>query len=160
MLEVLIAILVLSVGLFAMLGLMTSSMKMTATSNYRAMATQMAYEMSDYITSDAPIVYGYDSPTNDWANNSCFGSGCPRADLLSTEVQMWQDQLAVALPKGAGTVCRSTDTTDGIPGAWLCSKAGSQDPFVVKICWDETRIGVHKGSKVGTPYFQCIYTQQ
>ena len=161
MLEVLIAILILSVGLFAMLGLVMNGMKLTSTSNFRAMASQYAYSMTDFMNTNAPIVFAYDKP-DAAVEAECFGDGtkCKRSDILGTQIQLWQDQVAAALPSGAGTVCRSSSAT-GTPGAWACSAAGSKDPFVVKICWDESRIGVTKDkAAVGTPYYECIYTHQ
>jgi type IV pilus assembly protein PilV len=160
MMEVLIAILILSVGLFSMLGLLMNSMKLTATSNYRAMATQHAHAMANLVSSGGSAVFAYDqsqykTPTSD---DTCFAAGCSQTDLVSTQVRIWLDQIAVALPKGAGVICRSTKLA-GNPDDWKCDGDGT-NPYVVKVCWDETRVGVGKAGAGGTPYYECIYTSQ
>lgn len=47
MLEVLIAILILSLGLLGMLGVLLNSIKLTSSSNYRSIAAEQANAMAD-----------------------------------------------------------------------------------------------------------------
>ena len=160
MMEVLIAILILSVGLFSMLGLLMNSMKLTATSNYRAMATQHAHTMANLISSGGSAIFAYDykTPGDATVEDKCFSSGCSQTDLVNTQVRIWLDQIATALPKGAGVVCKSKSLA-GNPDDWKCDGDGTS-PYVVKVCWDETRVGVGKAGAGGAPYYECIYTSQ
>jgi type IV pilus assembly protein PilV len=162
MLEVLIAILILSVGLFAMLGLMMNSMKLTTTSTYRAMATQHAHTMTNLINAAGSMIFDFDyyTPSKAAAEDKCFTdlAGCSQADMTNTQMKMWQDELANGLPGGAGVVCKSKSAA-GTPDEWLCD-GGVGDPFMVKICWDESRVGVGKGVVPGAAYYECIYTSQ
>ncbi len=157
LLEVMIAVLVLSLGLFSMLGLMLNSMKLTTTSTYRAIATQHAYGIAETAKASSETVVHYNNPDPS-TTDSCFKTaGCFHPDMASSELAMWQQQLAEALPRGNGTVCRSATMT-GNPDGWNCT-AGANDPYVIKICWDETQIGVRAGTAPGQQYFECIYTQ-
>jgi type IV pilus assembly protein PilV len=161
MLEVLIAIVVLSVGMLGMLGLMMNSLKLTTTSTYRAIATQHATGMAEAIRASVPSIFHYNNPTAG-VTTTCFDSGgCGQPNLSGSELALWRQQLAETLPGDSsldlGTVCRSTSLS-GTPSNWNCSGSATA-PVMVKVCWDETRVGVHSGTTPGTAYYECIYTQ-
>lgn len=156
LLEVLVAFVVLSVGLLGLLGIMVNGMKLTATSTNRAVATQHAHGMAETIRASIPAVASYFSPTAS-VDSGCFSSaGCSQPSLAGTEYDLWQKQLAGALPSGAGMICRSA-TMSGNPDGWACT-AGAADPLVIKVCWDEARIGIKSANAAGIAY-ECIYTQ-
>ncbi len=161
LLEVLIAIVVLSIGMLGMLGIMMNSMKLTTSSNYRSTAAQQAYSMADtlkanianwatYTTSSATAVGGCLTATG------CLSASNNNPSLIGTEINMWNERLATILPSGAGTVCRDSSPTDGVPGGWQCS-GGAGDPYVIKVCWDEARIGATATTTaVGLQAYECI----
>jgi len=143
LLEVLIAILVLSFGMLGMLGLLMSSLKLTNSSNYRNVATLESQAMADLMRANARNLTLYNNPTNT-ANSSCFtSSGCTSSQTrVQTEYSLWLSRLSSMLPSGSGMICRDstpTGSSSGTPSNWACDNAtGSQ--FVVKVCWDESRV--------------------
>jgi len=154
LLEVLVAILVLSFGMLGMLGLLMTSLKLTASSNYRNIATLESQAMADLVRANARNLTLYNSPANT-VNSSCFtDSGCTSSTTrVQTEYSLWLGRLGSMLPSGSGIICRDstpTGLTSGTPSDWACDNAaGSQ--FVVKVCWDESRVPT-------SPVITCVQT--
>jgi type IV pilus assembly protein PilV len=157
MLEVLVAILVLSVGMLGMLGLMLNGMKLTTTSTFRSIATQEAIVMVEIFRASVPALEHYDNPTVSTTNSCLATAGCLQPNMAGTELALWKNQLAAVLPAGDGTVCRSA-TLSGDPNAWNCT-AGAGDPWVIKVCWDETQVGIKSGVAPGHQYYECLYSR-
>lgn len=139
MLEVLIAILILSLGLLGMLGVLLNSIKLTSSSNYRSIAAEQANAMADSIRANISSLSAYNSPASALTAGCLSSSGCTRAQLVSNDLYVWQSRLGALLPSGAGTVCRDDTPGDGGPANWQCSGVGI---YVVKICWSEARVAI------------------
>lgn len=139
LLEVLIAILILSFGLLGMLGLIINSLKLTSSSNYRTIAAQQAYSMADTLRSNVLILAKFQNPTGPAEANCLKTAGCTQNQMYVTDFSMWTARLATMLPAGSGTVCSDATPADGDPGDWKCDAAAVNPtgPFVVKVCWIE-----------------------
>jgi type IV pilus assembly protein PilV len=144
LLEVLLAIAILSVGLLGMLLLMINSMRITTSSNYRSIAAQLAYSMADSMRSNPTQLANYDQPDTIGVA-ACFtavGCGAIRTDLVNTEYTQWRNRISAALPGGVGMLCRDASPNDasivGTTPTWNCA-AGTTAPYVVKVCWSPTR---------------------
>jgi len=143
LLETLIAILVLSFGLLGMLGLIINSLKLTSSSNYRTIAAQQAYSMADLLRGTPALIASYTAPTATATSACLTTTGCDESHLIGMQFDLWQKSLATSLPRGAGTICRDSSPTDGgNPSNWKCDGAGA---YIVKVCWDETRVSVTGG---------------
>ena len=155
MVEVMVAILVLSLGMLGMLSIILNSLKLTSSSNYRTVAASQAYAMADSLRASVPALDKYEDP-DATADSNCVGAnapGCTDAKkMVDTEMAMWIGRLAAMLPSGGGTVCRDDAGTpnDGDPTDWACSGTG---PFVIKVCWNESRVA---GAQTGD--WQCVRT--
>ena len=131
MLEVLVAIVVLSFGLLGMLGLIMNSLKMTSSSHYRTIAAQQLAAMAEAISANPNLITNYAPPgsTPNYAN--CLGSAgtsCSTTALPQTDYAIWQENIRVLLPGGAGTMSTSPRPT-------------------VRICWNESaRITISGGT--------------
>lgn len=148
LIETMVALLVLSIGLFGMLNLASKGLRLAGSSSYRAVAAQQAHAMAEVLRAN-PSALGttgtdatFAAPTAA-AASACLGSsGCVRNDYVGNAVAMWQSALATALPSGAGTVCLDAAAATNAPAVsgatinWNCSGAGQ---FVVKVCWDDAR---------------------
>lgn len=130
MIEVLVAVLVLSVGLLGMAALMASSMRNNQSANFRTQATNLAYDYIDMMRANitnAPNYArsGYTNPA------ACNVAQAPfaYADCSSQHAcdrAKWASNLCYALPNGRG---RATVTALG-DGAYDVS---------VDICWSDDR---------------------
>lgn len=179
LIETLVAILILALGLLGMLGLIINSLKLSSSSNYRTVAGQQAYAMAEtlrgnptLLTSSTAGLEVFSNPTSAIIASCRVGGACTRNNFVQTEFGIWQEQLAQLLPLGRGTVCRDGDPAGHLPtstaGAisnWNCSNGVTNtDQFVVKICWDESRIaastqGITATQAAGsTGSFLCTWT--
>ncbi len=137
LLEILIAVVVLSVGLLGLAALQNTGTRVNHSAQLRTMATQLAHDMFDRLRANQAGVKGgwYHLPTP--ADNGCYaGEACTPAQLAAEDVLQWRQALADALPDGEGVVCLDSTPDDGSgPGAADCDGAGSL--YVVKIWWSD-----------------------
>jgi len=90
LLEVLISIVVLSVGLLGYAGLQTVSMKNNTSAFQRSQATMLTYDIVDRMRANKPNLASY---------GVAMGSIGSYADVIS-----WKNEVAAALPDGDASV--------------------------------------------------------
>lgn len=90
LLEVLISIIVLSVGLLGYAGLQTVSMKNNTSAFQRSQATMLTYDIVDRMRANKPNLASY---------SVAMGSIGSYADVIS-----WKNEVAAALPDGDASV--------------------------------------------------------
>lgn len=164
------SLLVLTIGLFGILGTIITSMQLSSSSVYRTIAAQQAYAMAETLRAN-PTALGtafpasavaFASATSQPVNTCLQISGCARGSTVANgyvqmAIYMWQAQLAAVLPSGTGTVCQDGTPNDGTPANWMCDgPSGTQTPtnnnapYVVKVCWNESRISASSSVVVST----------
>ena len=161
MIEVLISILILSMGVLGVLGLVIKSMQFSSSANYRSVAAQQAYSIAEMLRANPSMLNAFRGlpATSPAMNNNCLlAAGCSSGDWNTTAYSHWKRQLAATLPNGDGYICQDS-TNDGLaenataPSAadWMCDGTG---PFVIKVCWNESRaaIGAFAGGAL------CVWT--
>lgn len=174
LLEVLIAIVVLSFGLLGMLGLLLNSYKLTSSSNYRTIAAEQAQSIAESLRANSYAALVYDVPNmTASASSACFQPlGCPStsgsqeraATLAATEFRLLQTRVQTMLPGSDVMVCRDVSPNDGDPSNWKCDPAPATPPpnapFVVKICWDERNVTGSQTTATATtpPALECVRT--
>lgn len=155
LLEVLIAVFILSVGLLGLAKLQTVSLQNTYSANLRTVATQMAYEMTDRIRANkAGFDLGsYNRPTLGTIID-CATTTCNITAMAQYDINQFNTALASELVGGHGVVCQDNtpndgtgdtnndglsaaeDACDGIVG----SSAGMNvNIYVVKVWWQDDR---------------------
>ncbi len=101
--EVLIALIILSVGMLGIAGLYVHSMQAGRTSLFRHHAVTLAGDVADRIRANprAAIVYSQAG-----ANNNCVNGGvdCTPAQMAANDIDLWDQQAADTLPNGTVTV--------------------------------------------------------
>lgn len=186
MLEVLIAIVVLSFGMLGMLGLLTNGLKMTSSSQYRTIAAQQLTAIADMISANPDISFAYAAlPSNSAVTSNCLtATGCATTvstlttttgtppvtttttslsstALPQTDYELWRQNLAM-LPQGVGVVCLDSTPADGNSASFACDGLGR---LTVKICWNEQgRVAISGGGGSGgaasaTAQDTCLVTQ-
>jgi type IV pilus assembly protein PilV len=116
LLEVMIALLVLSIGLLGLAGLQTFSLKFNHQSYERTQATLLIYDIMDRITANpiAARAGNFDNvPAGSMAATyvalaSCQTTGCSTSDLANYDLNSWKLQLETSkvLAQGTGAVTR------------------------------------------------------
>jgi type IV pilus assembly protein PilV len=151
MIEVMISIVVLSLGLLGVLGIVVKSLQVSSSSEYRAVAAQQSGVMAEALRANPSMLASFVSPTSGAmpVADCAKTAGCSTSDWSTSEFGLWQKQLGDSLPGGRGYVCRdgaSDSFASAAPGAsgsdaaaWSCNGSG---PFVVKVCWNESRVAI------------------
>jgi type IV pilus assembly protein PilV len=176
MVEVLVTILIVSLGMFGILAVIINSLKLSSSSNYRTVAAQQATAMADLLRAN-PTTIAYNSAipvpgdcdavvpgacsfsllsaNAASASDTCFRSaGCSRSTFVNTTFRTWRTNLAAILPSGDGTICRDNAPATNAPtfsaGTWSfnCPVAAT-GPYVVKVCWGESNIRATTATSIG-----------
>ncbi|CAH1903696.1 Type IV pilus assembly protein PilV [Candidatus Nitrotoga sp. HW29] len=143
LLEILVAIVVLSLGLLGLAGLQAASLNNNQTAYYRGIATQQAYDIADRLRANlagAGSLHGY-SYNNLTAglpvgNPDCFATSCTPENMAIFDHRQWNTANATLLPNGNGTVV----CADG-PAAAGCTAATGNWVFNITVMWTEKGAG-------------------
>jgi type IV pilus assembly protein PilV len=141
--EVLVSLVVLSMGLLGIAKLILLTARSTDSAYLRSQATELAYEILDDMRANrqTAVAHGYDTSmtTAPTAAGSCIDTACSPTDLALYDVYTWKRRLGVstggALPLGQGSI--STTTTAAITTA------------VVIVQWDDEAAQSSFGAPVG-----------
>lgn len=143
LLEVLIALLVLSVGLLGIAGLQSISLKYNHQSYERSQATVLISEMIEKITSNpvATRAGAFDNvpPGNTSASYAGFGAcpaSCTTAQLATYDLFRWKSSIEdpKKLAQGTGTITRATPAP--------------QHVFNITVTWQENNLQMTQSSQV------------
>lgn len=129
LLEVLVAVVVLSIGLLGLAGLQASGLSQNNTAYQRTQATLLAYDMLDRMRANFEGVrlgYYNDFTGSSQTDPNCFSTGCTVQQLAQYDNYAWGKQLSDTLASGHGTV----------------SGGGLNTTFTITVMWDQDRTGV------------------
>jgi type IV pilus assembly protein PilV len=116
LIEVLVAVVVLSIGLLGLAALQASTTRSNHSALLRTQATNLAYDIVDRMranvtpaeSGDYDADYGAlpdeDDPTP--AANACDPALAPSGSIANRDLQEWKNTLACALPSGDGRITR------------------------------------------------------
>jgi type IV pilus assembly protein PilV len=137
LLEVLIALLVLSIGLLGLAALQTVGLTFNRQSYGRTQATLQAYDIIDRIrankNNNAVVNSNYDNVTLGATPGTvdCATSTCDSDQMAQYDIRTWNNANKSILPQGKGVICRGTlDATFN-----TCTVGGSI--YSVGIKWKE-----------------------
>jgi type IV pilus assembly protein PilV len=131
LIEVLIAMVILSVGLLGLAGLQAAGLRNNQSAYYRSQATLLAYNIADRIRANiddagklADSTYVTLAPADAAVQADCstVSATCTTADMAENDLFEWNSALA-ALPSGTGTI----------------TIVGATRTFTVTINWDDNR---------------------
>ncbi|MDH4107883.1 MAG: type IV pilus modification protein PilV [Gammaproteobacteria bacterium] len=98
--EVLIALVIMSVGMLGIAGLYVHSMQAGRTSIFRHQAVTLAGDIADRIRANPRGGVAYMAAAADF---NCVGGGvdCSPAEMAQNDILLWEQQAAGSLPNGA-----------------------------------------------------------
>ncbi len=101
--EVLIALIILSVGMLGIAGLYVHSMQAGRTSLFRHHAVTLAGDIADRIRANPRAAIAYSQAG---ADNNCVNGGvdCTPVQMAENDIFFWDQQAADTLPNGTVTV--------------------------------------------------------
>ena len=142
LIEVLVAVIVLSIGLVGVAGLQAVSLKNNQGAFMRSQASALAYDLADRMRANVPGANaGMYDPTAKAATAGCkSATGCTTQQMAQNDLYEWDAAIATYLPEGEGFVCIDSTPDDGTGiGDAQCDGTGTL--FAVKIWWDDNRDG-------------------
>ena len=142
LLEVLIAVVVLSIGLLGLANLQATSLRLNQQALMRSQEAHLAYDMIDRMRANMPgvIAGAYDLPTLPTASdtNCTTTTGCTPAAMAAQDYFEWHSTIMAMLSGGDGIVCLDSTPQDGADSANPdCDNTGNM--FAVKLWWDNDR---------------------
>ena len=136
LIEILVAIVVISLGLLGLAGLQAASLNGNQIANSRSIASQQAYDMADRIRANqaGANAGNYDNLTATLpADPGCITAGCSTANMALTDQFQWLTATAAMLPAGSGTVRCAI----GPAATCATNTAGSNRVFDITVLWTE-----------------------
>jgi len=102
--EVLITLVIMSVGMLGIAGLYVQSMQAGRTSLFRHHAVTLAGDVADRIRANPTAAAAYTAPAG--ADNNCVlgGVNCNPAQMAANDILLWRAQAASTLPGGDVTI--------------------------------------------------------
>jgi type IV pilus assembly protein PilV len=143
LLEVLIALLVFSLGLLGTAGLLIVSLKTNHSAYLRTQASFLAQSMADRMRANTPRVWTSDYSTTYPSGDTdpCGGgASCTRADVATRDKAIWSTQLADLLPNATAVIACNPSAgvnitpevaQNGAPFSGLCN---------LSISWSESNL--------------------
>ncbi|MDY6943855.1 MAG: type IV pilus modification protein PilV [Pseudomonadota bacterium] len=107
--EVLIALLILSVGLLGVAGIQLFGVRFQQNAYFRSQASVIAYDMIDRIRANSDAAGDYVMATPQSANSAspgCTGSACTPSQLATADITGWRNAL-MQLPGATGQVTQA-----------------------------------------------------
>jgi type IV pilus assembly protein PilV len=148
LIEVLVSVMVLSLGLLGVASLLGKSLSGSHNSSLRTQAVVLANDIADRMRanrtaalSPPPNNYEGIAPAEGRCRQVHYGHrhgvpvACTPQQLAADDLFDWRAQLAAVLPQGTGVVCVDSTPDDGTAGAPACDGIGIA--YAVKEFWVE-----------------------
>ena len=149
LIEVLVAVLILSIGVLGVAGMQVTSMQVEREARLQATGVRMARELGDLMRANPKVAEVLTAADNPYLGDFTAAPGAPATNCLSDscadgkvlagwEMNDWMTRVADDLPGARALICFDRTPYDGggLP-QWLCSNDGNT--AVIKIGW--TRSG-------------------
>jgi type IV pilus assembly protein PilV len=156
LIEILIAIVIFSIGLLGIASLQIAGMRYTHGSQLRSVAVMQAESMSDLMRANS---FGVESGFYNVANlaggemptsyaQDCAVEECTAEERATYDLVLWNQHVddvpiesnADVLPQGTGVVCRDSTPNDGTSADWECDDSGTV--YAIKLEWQERTAGL------------------
>ena len=149
LLEVLVAIVVLSLGVLGAVGMQAASMQSTKEVRHQAIAGTMARELAEKMRGNHAVAIAPTAAANPYLVDTtldaapisapalnCYRLPCPLGtDIAKWDVYEWQLRLRDSLPSPRVRICMdATPFAGGGKPRWECSNSG--DVAVLKLAWN------------------------
>jgi type IV pilus assembly protein PilV len=153
LMEVLVTIVILSVGLLGVAGLQLNSLRGNQNALEGSLAASLAREGVERVRANLPGVRAgngtllakpaYKLITSAGSDPGCITSICTVAQVAQTDAYEWITAIESQLPGGVGVICQDSTPNDGDGGStsdpWDHSCDGVSEIFAVKVAWDHDR---------------------
>ena len=160
LIEVLVAVMIFSIGLVGLAGLLIMATRSNQAAYLRTQVVFLAHNMADRMSANPMAVWdgSYNSssyPTATSVTTKCdLSSSCTPDDLASHDMQMWSTQLATFLPNATAKINCDNSSAGFTPSA---AQFGMRPPYggncTMTINWSERQAGDQQHSNATTQAF-------
>ncbi len=174
LLEVLVAIVIVSIGMLGVAAMQLSTLKTADGSKYRSIALNLSSDMADRMRANLTGSLGaitpgsgynrprtvYADPSYTTPNVACRSLGCQPDEMAVDDLSTWQARISESLPGGIGIVCVDSGTTGSRPTLDAtaitpnCDGLGSM--FAIKILWLDDRTERENSANVFTGFGSLV----
>jgi type IV pilus assembly protein PilV len=149
LLELLVTLVVLSIGLLGIGLMQTTNLGLTKTAYSRTQAMLLASDIADRIRANENFAASYVTTSN--TGNSqpgCTnGAACAGAALAVADIQDWSNRIFAEFPGGTGEILGAPSTPDACPGYTPTAIAAGFMRVVIK--WGESASSTGAENTVG-----------
>ncbi len=134
LIEVLVTMVILSIGLLGYAGMQVSSMRSTETGRMRSEVIALASDISDRLKANQPHVNAgtyTGSLSGKPSSPECGTNPCTAQQMSKQDLSSWHERLSL-LPDGRGNITKTAITIDNIDSTLM----------TISLCWNEARITV------------------
>jgi type IV pilus assembly protein PilV len=156
LMEVLIAVVIFSIGLLGVAGLQLNSLRGNQLALESSIAASLAREGAERVRANLAGVRNtkgeneflstqvYSFIDSAGADPGCISSGCSTTALIAqTDAYEWITTIEEQLPGGVGVICLDSTPNDGKDGTatkpWDPECDGTSETFAVKVAWDHDK---------------------
>jgi type IV pilus assembly protein PilV len=143
LLEILVAIVVLSIGLLGLASLQAVGLRTNQSAYLRSQATLLAEDMADRMRANNVAVQAnaYDLPVANLSANCRTAAGCSANEMAQNDYAEWTATLAGVFPNGEGVVCIDSTPNDGAgagnPACDGTAVVANNPVYTIKVWWDD-----------------------
>lgn len=131
LLEVLVAVIVLSIGLLGLASLQAVGLRNNQSASLRSQSTVLAYEIVDRMRANRGPALN-DSYNTDLSMPTCVANPALSGTIANQDLVQWKNSLACSLPSGDGKIERGNGNFFTISVQWDDSR-GQKDPQVFTV---------------------------
>lgn len=135
LIEVLIALVILSVGLLGVGSLQTKTQQFSRSAYFNTQATIFTHDILERARANPKGMFSdfYDSP-NVVEHSNCYNlTGCSPQEIAENDMYEWQADVAKTLPGGDSVICKDSTPDDGEPSSPGCDGVGLI--YAAKVWW-------------------------
>ena len=144
--EVLVTLVVISIGLLGLGRLQGFGLAMNSSSHMRLKATYKAYELADRMRANQGALTSYLNSSGSRVTACTQAAGCTPVQMAQNDLYEWTADLARQLPGGVGLACVDGTPDDGSFASAQCDGIGpaAGGVYVVKVWWIDDKSGTPK----------------
>lgn len=140
LLEILVAMLLISVGLLSFLAMQMLSLEADRSAYLRTQALLIGVDASERVRANP---HGFEAGaynSTELEDSGCYSAdACTGVELAQSEINELRGRAQQQLPRGELHICIDSTPNDGLPEALACD--GSGRALAVKVWWDEDQDG-------------------